>query len=361
MAGISLHIPFCESKCYYCAFSSFVKNDEWEKYFKILIEQILSSPYSVKVESIFIGGGTPSVVDKKYIEQILLAIKAKFDVADNVEITIEANPNSLDREKLEFYKKIGITRLSIGVQSLDNGMLKTLGRKHNKKQVFYALKEAKKAGFENINCDLLLGLEGQTYFKLKKEVDALKKYVTHFSCYMLQIEDGTLLEKMVLNGQIKLPLDDKTVTNYLKLTKYLHKNGFLQYEISNFAKKGYKCRHNLNYWTRGDYLGFGLSAHSFVNKKRWANANTFAKFYAEEKLFEEDLTDKQIVEEMIMLGLRCEEGVDKKKLKEQGYDIEQNQNYDRLIKTGIIFEEGDKIKINPDYYGASNLVIEQLF
>lgn len=361
MSGIYVHIPFCESKCLYCAFASFAgKNGEQKRYFEKLKQEILSSNFTFKVDSIFIGGGTPSAVDKNFIVEILSAIKSKFEVSDKAEITIEANPNSLDREKLEFYKSIGINRLSIGVQSLDDAVLKKLGRLHNHAQVFDALKEAKRAGFENINCDLLLGLENEKYNFLKKEVKLLKKYVTHFSCYMLQVEENTHLEKMVLDGSVKLPSDEKTIGNYAKLTKFLQKNGFFQYEISNFAKKGYKCQHNLNYWRRGNYLGFGLGAHSFMDEKRWANGLTFEDYYKGRKSLEEKLTEGQIVEEVIMLGLRCEEGFDKQNLFEKGYDIEKNQNFQEFKKLQILFEDGGKIKINPAYYGASNLVIEKL-
>ena len=199
MSGIYVHIPFCESKCVYCAFSSFAGQlDKQQGYFEKLKEEILSSKFTFKVDSIFIGGGTPSAVDKNFIAEILSVIKAKFEVDEKVEITIEANPNSLDRKKLEFYKSIGINRLSIGVQSLDNKTLKKLGRLHNKAQVFKVLKEAKGAGFKNINCDLLLGFENESYNFLKKEINLLKKYATHFSCYMLQVEDDTQLKRRVL-------------------------------------------------------------------------------------------------------------------------------------------------------------------
>ena len=361
MSGMYVHIPFCESKCQYCAFASFAgKNSEQKRYFEKLKQEILSSNFTFKVDGIFIGGGTPSAVDKNFIAEILSAIKSKFEVSDKAEITIEANPNSLDREKLEFYKSIGINRLSIGVQSLDDAVLKKLGRLHSHAQVFDALKEAKHAGFENINCDLLLGLENEKYNFLKKEVKLLKKYVTHFSCYMLQVEENTRLEKMVLDGSVKLPSDEQTIGNYAKLTKFLQKNGFFQYEISNFAKKGYKCQHNLNYWRRGNYLGFGLGAHSFMDEKRWANGLTFDKYFKGEKSFEETLTDRQKVEEIIMLGMRCYEGIAKRELLRYGYNIEENADYKQFLKQNVLFLEGDKIKINPKFYGASNLVIERL-
>ncbi len=361
MSGIYVHIPFCESKCVYCAFSSFAGQlDKQQGYFEKLKEEILSSKFTFKVDSIFIGGGTPSAVDKNFIAEILSVIKSKFEVNEKVEITIEANPNSLDRKKLEFYKSIGINRLSIGVQSLDNKTLKKLGRLHNKAQVFKVLKEAKGAGFKNINCDLLLGLENESYNFLKKEINLLKKYATHFSCYMLQVEDDTPLKRMVLKGLVKLPPDEKTIENYRKLTKFLQKKGFFQYEISNFAKKGYVCQHNLNYWKRKNYLGFGLGAHSFMEEKRWANGLSFDKYFKGEKSFEETLTNRQKVEEIIMLGLRCYEGIDKRELLRYDYNIEENEDYKKFLEQKVLFLEGDKIKINPKFYGASNLVIERL-
>ncbi len=361
MNSIYVHIPFCESKCYYCGFASFAgKDNEQKKYFAYLKEEINKCKFGQSISSIFIGGGTPSLVDVQYIEDVLFLIKKHFKIEKNAEITIEANPNSIDENKLLAYKKIGINRLSIGVQSLDNRQLKKIGRLHNKQQVLKALKLAKKVGFKNINCDLLLGLEKSSFFKIKKMIKLVKKYVSHFSCYMLQVEDGTLLQTMVENKQITLPNDDKVVEIYSKVIKFLSKLGFKQYEISNFAKDGYFCKHNLNYWSRGNYLGFGLGAHSFVNETRWANGNSFGDYYSGKKSLEEKLTKNQIVEEIIMLGLRCDLGIKEKELKKLNFNLEDNKNFKVFVDKKILHYQNGIIKIDPKYYGVSNLIIEDL-
>ncbi len=361
MNSIYVHIPFCEQKCCYCAFASFDNQfDQVQKYFQALQKEIESSTFEFRIGSIFIGGGTPSAVSPSIIEKILKTIREKFQVEKDAEITIEANPNSLDEKKLKEYFSMGINRLSVGVQSLENKQLKMLGRLHNKIQVFKALRVAKKVGFKNINCDLLLGLENQSVFQLKKAIKALKKYATHFSCYMLQVEDGTPVKSMVEGGRIKLPDDDKVVKIYHRLVVFLKRNGFEQYEISNFAKKGFECLHNLNYWGRGNYLGFGLGAHSFVGESRWANASNFFDYFAGKKAFSEKLNDKQVAEEIVMLGLRCCLGFRLSQLKKYGVILEKNPYFNEFLEKGVLKAENGVIKINPDYYGVSNLVIEEL-
>ena len=263
-------------------------------------------------------------------------------------------------EKLKFYRQIGINRLSMGVQSLNNKQLKKIGRLHNKKQVFQALKNAKNAGFENISCDFLLGLEKSSFIKIKSMLKKIKNKVKHLSCYMLQVENGTKLEKMLQQKEIVLPNEEKTIKVYNKIVKYLEKHGFDRYEISNFAKKGYQCLHNLKYWTRENYIGFGLSAHSLYKNKRWSNANDFENYFKGDKPYIETLTNDKIIEEIIMLGLRCEVGFNIKDVLKLGYDITKNQNFNEYLKENILIKEGDKIKINPKYYGVNNYIIANI-
>lgn len=362
MLGIYVHIPFCQSKCNYCAFASFVAKSELQKkYINFLLNEIKNCPYGdQKVDSIFIGGGTPSCIDKEFIKKILKTIEEKFYVVKDAEITIESNPNSLNLEKLKFYRQIGINRLSMGVQSLNNKQLKKIGRLHNKKQVFQALKNAKNAGFENISCDFLLGLEKSSFIKIKSMLKKVKNKVKHLSCYMLQVENGTKLEKMLQQKEIVLPNEEKTIKVYNKIVKYLEKHGFDRYEISNFAKKGYQCLHNLKYWTRENYIGFGLSAHSLYKNKRWSNANDFENYFKGDKPYIETLTNDKIIEEIIMLGLRCEVGFNIKDVLKLGYDITKNQNFNEYLKENILIKEGDKIKINPEYYGVNNYIIANI-
>lgn len=357
MISIYVHIPFCESKCVYCAFASFVEGEqEIKKYFETLKQEIASCEFSDReVSTIYFGGGTPSCVSEQQIFEVLQVIKHNFKVEENAEISIECNPNSATEKKLAAYKKMGFNRISFGVQSLDDQMLKFLGRKHDKQGALAAVERAAAAGFENISADLLLGLPAGD---VKKDAARLiKNGVKHISAYMLQIEENTPLKKMVERGELKLPSDDETADNYQKLACFLQKKGLKRYEISNFALPGYESRHNSTYWTGGRYIGFGLGAHSFDGKyKRWANASNFEDYYAG-RVQIETLSPSERDEEIIMLGLRCSFGFN---IKDLSFDITKNKNFNELLKQNIIIKNGDIITLNSDFYGVSNSVIIKL-
>lgn len=367
MLGIYVHVPFCERKCIYCAFSSFTNKDsEEEKYISHLTKEIVSTANNLAkksrdVDSIYIGGGTPSILSLHNIELILVAIRQNFIVAKDCEVTIECNPNSISYEKLKFYKKLGINRISLGVQSLYDEDLKFLNRLHNSHQVIDVIKSAKEAGFENISVDLLIGIMGQTKQSFISQLKILKDLgVKHFSCYMLQIEDGTPLKSMLDKNLITLPNDDQSVEIYNACANYLKENGFERYEVSNFALKGYESRHNSKYWLGEDYIGFGLSAHSYINKVRSANSSVFENYYENKKCFEEKLTNEELIEEHIMLGLRCKYGVDKNYLQSLGYNIEKNNNFKELKDKKIILNDKKRLFLNPEYYGVNNYIILKL-
>lgn len=357
MMGIYVHIPFCESKCTYCAFASFVRDENFQaRYFEFLNKEIKSCNFPDReVASIYFGGGTPSCVSEKQIVKTLQTIKSAFHVLPDAEITIECNPCSASLEKLKTYHSAGFNRVSFGVQSLDESMLKFLGRRHTKAQALAAIENAKRAGFDNISADLLLGLPKGDIQNDAKIL--LRSGVKHISAYMLQVEDGTPLKNMVESGKVKLTSDDQTVDNYQKLADFLQKNRFLQYEISNFALKGYKSKHNFAYWTGQAYLGFGLGAHSFDGKyKRFSSADNFEDYFAGKQNVEQ-LSPSQRDEEMIMLGLRCESGFDAKKLH---FDISKNANFQKYINGGVLQKIGSTIKLNPKFYNISNSVIIDL-
>ena len=373
MNGIYVHIPFCERKCNYCAFSSFTNLEEKDRYFKALIREIKDFDEGKlpkneifekddlhKIDTIYIGGGTPSLFDSGNIEKILDAIKEKFDLQKDNEITIECNPNSLDEDKIKGYRALGINRLSIGVQSLQDSQLSFIGRLHNAEQALNAIEMSHKH-FDNISCDFLIGLPRQEpeefIFDLKKVVDI---GVKHISAYMLQVEDKTPLADMARKSPFILPDDDQSVEIYQKSASFLQKQGLLQYEISNFAIKGYESKHNLKYWRGDNYIGFGLSAHSYVNGVRLANANNFKDYYSHKLALKEVLDKRQLIEERLMLGLRCNLGVDLKYLEKLDYFIENNENYTNFLEKKIIFNENDRIFLNPKYYGVSNYVIVSL-
>lgn len=356
MMGVYVHIPFCDSKCAYCAFASFVaKENTKEKYFDHICSEIGTYPQREKVGSIYFGGGTPSSVHPELISRVLATIRAKFDVSDDAEITIECNPCSVSEQKLATYKNAGFNRISFGVQSLNDEMLSLIGRRHNCKQALNAIALAKKVGFKNVSADLLLSLpKGDIISDAQKLIES---GVKHISAYMLQIEDGTPLKSMISCGKFTPKNEDETVDDYQKLAEFLQKNGLKRYEISNFAQIGFDSRHNSLYWTGEKYIGFGLGAHSFDGEKlRTANASNFADYFDGKKSVEK-LTQAERDEEIIMLGLRCQYGFDLKKL---SFDLTKDSEFLNLINRQILVKNGDVVTLNPEYYPVSNSVIIKL-
>lgn len=356
--SIYIHIPFCERKCSYCAFVSFcLSKVEREKYIQALLEEIESFSTVKRVKTIYLGGGTPSLLTKEEIFSIFRKLREKFDIDENAEITIEVNPNSVEEEKLKAYKEVGVNRISVGVQSLSNKTLKSIGRLHTKEEAIEKLKLIKKY-FGNISADLILGLSGEkSVIKYAKKLIKLK--VKHISSYMLEVHENTKLYFEVRDKKY-CPLDEIGVTkSYDKLVKFLKKRGIVQYEVSNFALKGYESKHNLNYWSYGEYVGFGVSSHSFLNGKRIANSITLQGYYKHERK-EEKITKSMEIEERIMLGLRCYLGVDIAVLKSLGYDIKKNECYQKFLNADIIYEDNDKFYLRPEYYKFSDYYILNL-
>ena len=362
MLGVYVHIPFCDGKCSYCGFSSFVKtDDEKERYINSLVEEIkeFAGEKKREIDSIYIGGGTPSILPINLICKLFEALKENFKWKDGLEFTIEANPCSLDEEKLSFYKKNGVNRISLGVQSLDENQLKFIGRRHSSIEAIDAVKLAKKY-FDNVSCDLLIGLKDMDENAFLAQINTLAELgITHISAYMLQVEEGTRLHRLVEKNKHLLPTDDDCVDVYEKMTDKLAILGFSQYEISNFAKQGYESYHNFKHWTGQEYVGFGLGAHSYLNGKRIANDTTFSGYYDRIHTIEA-INDQQRLEEHIMLGLRCKAGISKIVMKTLGYDITTNSNLVEFVEKGILNQQGDIITLNPDYYGVSNYIFVKL-
>ena len=273
-----LHIPFCVKKCDYCDFLSGPSGPkEQADYVDALLEEINAAEEGKgrSVSSVFIGGGTPSVLDERFIGEILNHIRRKFQIADHAEITIEVNPGTADRNKLQAYRTYGINRLSIGLQSPDDRELKILGRIHNYEQFLETYRSAREAGFDNINIDLMSAIPDQTYegwIHNLRTVAGLDP--EHISAYSLIIEEGTPFASRTLN----LPDEDAEYNMYEATAQILREYGFEQYEISNYAKKGRECRHNVGYWIRQDYLGFGLGASSLYGKERFVNTQDMKKY-----------------------------------------------------------------------------------
>ena len=363
MLGVYVHIPFCESKCHYCAFASFVKDERTqERYMNSLIEEIetFAKKEKRKVDTIYIGGGTPSIISIPLMKKLINALKDNFVWTDDLEFTIEVNPCSITREKLEFYKGCGVNRLSVGVQSLDDEQLKVIGRRHNSREAIEKLTLAGKY-FNNLSCDMLIGLPKMDKNAFLKNIEFLTSMgIKHISSYMLQIEDNTPLAKMASIKEVVLPDDDECVEAYDEMVKLLKTKGFDRYEVSNFALKGFESKHNFKYWTGEPYIGFGLGAHSYLDGVRFANSCSFEGYYARQISQKEILTDKQKIEEHIMLGLRCKAGISKSFLKSYGYQLDNNENFKLFLQNGVIFQENDKVFLNPNYYGVSNYIISSL-
>ena len=324
---IYVHIPFCERKCAYCDFVSFVSDREIQgAYFEKLKSQIkikAESAGTLPADSVFFGGGTPSAVDSGLIYETLEELRKSFVVTEDAEITLEANPNSLTREKLKVYREAGINRLSIGLQSSDNEELKVLSRLHTWEQFLEAFETAREEGFQNINIDIMSALPGQSLESYGKTLNrVLELNPEHISAYSLIIEENTPFYERYKNGE-GLPPEDTEREMYYETKRLLATKGFERYEISNYARPGKECRHNIGYWTRKPYLGFGIAAASLTDEKRYMMHTDLKRFISGDfKEETEVLSEKDRLEEFMFLGLRLTRGVSKAEFRaEFGRDI----------------------------------------
>ena len=314
---IYIHIPFCIRKCDYCDFLSGPSEpEEQADYVQALLREIqaVEEGEGRSVSSIFIGGGTPSVLDERLLGDILREIRNRFKMEEDAEITIEVNPGTANIGKLQAYREMGINRLSIGLQSPEDRELKILGRIHNYGQFLETYQEARTVGFDNINIDLMSAIPDQTYEGWVKNLRTVAELEPeHISAYSLIVEEGTPFAARKLN----LPDEDTEYNMYEATAQILKEYGFEQYEISNYARKGRECRHNVGYWTRQDYLGFGLGASSLYGKERFANTADMKKYLENsknpEKIREKEpsLTGEDEMAEFMFLGLRMTKGISK--------------------------------------------------
>ena len=387
--SLYIHIPFCAVKCKYCDFLSYDGESYGTmlRYVDCLCQEIkLYAPIADEyiVRSIFIGGGTPSLLDESLIVNIMAFIKKTFTLEKNVEITIEANPGTLRHQKLNGYKQAGINRISIGLQSADDSMLKRLGRLHNYDQFVASYKAARRAGFDNINIDVMSGLPGQS---IHSYVDTLSKVIEygpeHISAYSLSIEEGTTFanDPSILDT---LPPEMIERRMYEITKKLLSVNGYERYEISNYAKPGYECRHNMVYWTGGEYVGFGLGASSYFQGKRFSNLRDIFKYlnlmedlsdrfvetdnletlYNETtRILRENVTPIYIdsrMEEFMFLGLRMMCGVSREdfaeRFKKDIYEV-YAPVLNKYIDEGYMATDGDRIYLTDMGIDVSNVIL----
>lgn len=326
--SVYIHIPFCKSKCKYCAFTSFPTENDNEKigYTFSLLKEISDNYRGEELNTLYFGGGTPSLMPIDLLSKII----KKFNLAQNSEVTFELNPDDTSEDYLKSLLTIGINRLSIGSQTFNDEILKLIGRRHNSSQIVETVKLAQEVGFRNISVDLIYGLPHQTKEIL---VDDLQKFlelnIQHISTYGLKIEENSYFSR---NMPDNLPDEDLQADFYELINDILEKNGFYRYEISNFAKKGFESKHNLNYWNNEEYYGFGLSAHGYADGVRYSNYLAMDEYMKNPSVHEfgNILTNKEKLEEEIFLGFRKREGIDIRRIKER-FDINFDEKYKGLL------------------------------
>lgn len=369
--GIYIHIPFCKSKCYYCDFVSYTNQcNQIAPYIQKVLQEMQQYDVSnYNVTTIYIGGGTPSYIEEKYIKQLLDALKRKL--ADNetrfedMEITIEINPGTITKKKLEQYKESGVNRISIGLQSTNDNLLKQIGRIHNYQEFLEAYQLVKKVGFENINVDLMIGLPNQTIQDIKQTLGEIQKLnPNHVSVYSLIVEEGTKIDELINRDKLQLPDEELERQMYWYVKNTLELNGYNHYEISNFAKKGKESKHNLNCWEQKEYIGLGVAAHSYLNGVRYSNftfTETGEWSFLDKKIEEQqDLEDKK--KEYMLLGLRKIEGVSIQKFKEKYRDnpiFLYRKELEKMVEEGLLEIDGDLIRLTNKGVDLANLVWEE--
>jgi oxygen-independent coproporphyrinogen-3 oxidase len=372
-SALYIHIPFCDHKCIYCDFYSIITSDNILNFKSALKKEIeyFSNIYSDNrnYSSIFFGGGTPSLMQPEYIQEIIIHLKNNFNVDDKAEITMETNPGTVNKNKLKSFKEAGINRISIGIQSFDEGELKFLTRIHDKQTAIQTVYDAAEVGFENISIDLIFNLPNQTKEKwIENLKTAAALPITHISTYSLILERGTILNKLVLDGKVTMQDDDYDADLYEATIDFLLSKGFYQYEVSNFTKPGFECLHNNTYWKYKDYLGLGPSAHSFMNKKRWWNFSSLKKYIAEIELHgyaimnSEHITKNQMHDEYIMLSLRSSglDLIDYNKRFNNDW-INKNNDYFNLLKKENLITIGNSwIKLTSKGYAVCDEILKNI-
>ncbi len=375
--GIYIHIPFCAKKCYYCDFVSYPNMKEKQKeYVEALKNEIKSYDLqNYNVTTIYIGGGTPSYIESKYIVEILENLKSKLKATkfENMEITIEVNPGTVTKEKLLDYKKAGINRLSIGLQSANDRLLEQIGRIHKYQDFLQTYNLARNVGFENINVDLMLGLLNQSIEDLKESIEnVIDLQPEHISIYSLIVEEGTKLYKQIETGELQLSEEELEREMYWYTKSKLELAGYKHYEISNYAKPKRESKHNSNCWEQKQYIGIGAAAHSYLNNVRYCNVSNLEEYISNMAKSEADFEDKYIVNErqnledrkneFMLLGLRKIDGVSISKFKEKYVEnpiFKYRDSLEKLVNDGLVQIDGDVIRLTNKGLDLANIVWEE--
>ena len=363
-----IHIPFCKSKCKYCSFVSYTKPDMITEYIYALLKDISENYRGEELRTLYFGGGTPSLISTELLWKVI----RQFKFQNEYELTVEVNPDDCTPEYLQALIKQGVNRLSIGSQTFDDNILKLIGRRHNSSDIIRTVEFAKNAGFENISVDLIYGLPTQTIEGLKQDLDKfLSLEIQHISTYGLKIEEGSYWgryynkadNKLIVPNSdlIYLPPDDDTQADmYEEVNEILERNGFYRYEVSNFAKKGYESKHNLNYWNNDEYYGFGAAAHGYADGVRFYNYSELEKYMATPSIHQygKTLTEDEKLEEEIFLGFRKQEGVNVNKIKEK-FGIDFENRYKAILEKYSDFIEKTPVGYTLNLKGVlvSNMIL----
>lgn len=371
--GLYLHIPFCVRKCAYCDFLSWRgTREEQQRYVEGLIKEIesyRSFAQGYRVSTVFLGGGTPSVLSGEQMARILETLQAVFVLEKKPEITLEMNPGTADREKLKLYREMGVNRLSIGLQSVKNENLKLLGRIHRYEDFLETWKMAREEGFENISADMISSIPGQNLEQWKEELELLVQTpLEHISVYQLILEEGTAFYDRYRDHEELLPDEETSRAIYLWTGEFLESHGYRQYEISNYAKPGRESRHNLKYWERGDYLGLGLGASSMVRNIRMSNTRDMREYLEcchNPKTMRKDvefLEEPRQMEEFMFLGLRKTRGVSRKEFRRifgRELDMVYEKALHKCLENGMLKEHKDRIYLSREGVLLSNQVLSE--
>ena len=349
-----VHIPFCTQICYYCDFSKvFIKNQPVDSYLEHLLEEFQS--YDIqKLRTLYIGGGTPTALSAQQLEVLLNGLTKNLDLSALEELTIEANPGDLDADKIAVLKNSAVNRVSLGVQTFDDKMLKKIGRSHLEKDIYENIDRLKLAGFDNISIDLIYALPGQTMEQVKENVaKAIGLDIPHMSLYSLILENHTVFMNRMRRGKLPLPKEELEAEMFEYIIAELERAGFEHYEISNFSKTGFESRHNLMYWDNAEYYGIGAGASGYVNGVRYKNHGPIRHYLnaVEEgnaRITEEHLSQKEQMEEEMFLGLRKKSGVSMVRFKEKfgrSFDGLYGEIVKDLVQQGLMQIEGDRVRM----------------
>ena len=349
-----VHIPFCTQICYYCDFSKvFIKNQPVDSYLEHLLEEFRS--YDIqKLRTLYIGGGTPTALSAPQLEVLLDGLTKNLDLSVLEELTIEANPGDLDADKIAVLKNSAVNRVSLGVQTFDDKMLKKIGRSHLEKDIYENIDRLKLAGFDNISIDLIYALPGQTMEQVKENVaKAIGLDIPHMSLYSLILENHTVFMNRMRRGKLPLPKEELEAEMFEYIIAELERAGFEHYEISNFSKSGFESRHNLMYWDNAEYYGIGAGASGYVNGIRYKNHGPIRHYLSavEEgnaRITEEHLSQKEQMEEEMFLGLRKKSGVSMARFEEKfgrSFDELYGEIVRDLVQKGLMQIEGDRVRM----------------